>query len=62
MKQERKIEKQEKVESFFCKKGKTVVARACPIVKSHLMDWTRENHKLLEKCKGNISFKGRIRE
>ena len=48
--------------SIFDKKGKIVVARAHPIVKSPLMDWARENHKLLEKCKGKIAFKGRVRD
>ena len=55
--------KQGKSKSIFSKKGKTVVVRARPIVvKSHLIDWAKENHKLLEKCKGKIAFKGRIRD
>ena len=54
--------KQGESKSIFSKKGKTVVVRARPIVKSHLIDWAKENHKLLEKCKGKIAFKGRIRD
>lgn len=46
----------------FLRKSKIISARARPIIKSYLIDWAKENHKLLEKCKGKIAFKGRTRD